>query len=167
MEYYDALDVPANATPAAIKKAYYLKAMKHHPDKNLDNPEADEMFKHISEAYQVLSDPQRRTFYNIHGKEAPGADKSFFADPEKFFRQQFGGDRFVDIIGEISIARDFKEVMSDDQNKQEISTEQRRQARKERVNTLADNLIQKLALYTDAFPIPDPESSPPLGTSFE
>ncbi|EGF82589.1 hypothetical protein BATDEDRAFT_4191, partial [Batrachochytrium dendrobatidis JAM81] len=113
MEYYDLLEIPATASSAVIKKAYYLKAMKCHPDKNLDNPLAEEMFKQISEAYQVLSDPQRRSFYNIHGKAAAvGSEGSVFVDPEQFFRQQFGGDMFVDIIGEISIARDFKDVMA-------------------------------------------------------
>ncbi|EGF76207.1 hypothetical protein BATDEDRAFT_14991 [Batrachochytrium dendrobatidis JAM81] len=113
MEYYDLLEIPATASSAVIKKAYYLKAIKCHPDKNLDNPLAEEMFKQISEAYQVLSDPQRRSFYNIHGKAAAvGSEGSVFVDPEQFFRQQFGGDMFVDIIGEISIARDFKDVMA-------------------------------------------------------
>ncbi|EGF79832.1 hypothetical protein BATDEDRAFT_12013 [Batrachochytrium dendrobatidis JAM81] len=113
MEYYDLLEIPATVSSAVIKKAYYLKAIKCHPDKNLDNPLAEEMFKQISEAYQVLSDPQRRSFYNIHGKAAAvGSEGSVFVDPEQFFRQQFGGDMFVDIIGEISIARDFKDVMA-------------------------------------------------------
>ena len=52
MEYYDLLEIPATASSAVIKKAYYLKAIKCHPDKNLDNPLAEEMFKQISEAYQ-------------------------------------------------------------------------------------------------------------------
>ncbi|KAJ1340243.1 hypothetical protein BSLG_005129 [Batrachochytrium salamandrivorans] len=201
MEYYDLLEIPANASNGAIKKAYYLKAMKYHPDKNLDNPLAEEQFKLISEAYQVLSDPQRRTFYNIHGKEAAaGSEGAVFVDPEKFFRQQFGGDMFVDIIGEISIARDFKEVMaSKDGTKAKdgstvsdgvssagadgvsgqpsastaaksdsaISYELRMQIRRERIHKLSQNLVTKLSLYTDAFPLPDPVSSPPLGTSLD
>jgi DnaJ-class molecular chaperone len=46
------LGVSTNATQAIIKKAYYTSAMKYHPDKNLDDPEAEEKFKQISEAYQ-------------------------------------------------------------------------------------------------------------------
>jgi preprotein translocase subunit Sec63 len=51
-EYYDLLEVDPKATPAQIKKAYYMKAMKFHPDKNRDDPTAEEKFKKISEAYQ-------------------------------------------------------------------------------------------------------------------
>ncbi len=51
-DYYDLLEVPVDASAAQIKKAYYLKAMKSHPDKNPDDPTADERFKAISEAYQ-------------------------------------------------------------------------------------------------------------------
>ncbi|KAL2913267.1 DnaJ-like protein [Polyrhizophydium stewartii] len=177
MEYYDLLEVPAKASSAAIKKAYYLKAMKYHPDKNLDDPTASEKFQQISEAYQVLSDPQRRSFYNQHGKMTAGADGSF-VDPEQFFKQQFGGDKFVDIIGEISIAKDFKEALSGDgaagtgdadgsPGGPTLTYEQRMLVRRERIQTLSQNLVSKLSLYTDAFPLPDPESSPPIGTTMD
>jgi DnaJ-domain-containing protein 1 len=77
MEYYDILQVKADATAAQIKKAYYVLAMKCHPDKNPDDPLAEEKFKKISEAYQVLSDPQRRAFYNIHGKSTGNQEAVF------------------------------------------------------------------------------------------
>lgn len=64
--------------------------MKWHPDKNPDNPEAEAKFKLISEAYQVLYDAQKRTVYNKHGKSS-GAAEGVFADPEAFFKNQFGG----------------------------------------------------------------------------
>ncbi|KAK5671122.1 DnaJ-like protein [Batrachochytrium dendrobatidis] len=96
MEYYDLLEIPATASSAVIKKAYYLKAIKCHPDKNLDNPLAEEISKQISETSRLLQ----------------WVLKDVFVDPEQFFRQQFGGDMFVDIIGEISIARNFKDVMA-------------------------------------------------------
>lgn len=66
LEYYEILGVPHTADTAEIKKAYYRLAMKFHPDKN-DTPEAEEMFKKISEAYQVLSDPVLRKKYNEFG----------------------------------------------------------------------------------------------------
>lgn len=53
--YYDLLGVQPNASPSAIKKAYYMAAMQSHPDKNPDDPEAEERFKQISEAYQGIS----------------------------------------------------------------------------------------------------------------
>ncbi|KAJ3260292.1 hypothetical protein HK103_000927 [Boothiomyces macroporosus] len=173
MSYYDLLQVPADASAATIKKAYYISAMKYHPDKNLDDPTADEKFKQISEAYQgnwililVLSDPQKRAFYNRHGKGAASSD-NVFVDPEQFFKQQFGGEKFVSIIGEISIARDFKEAMGGDQgNSSPITPEERIAQRKSRVSRLVSNLVSKLALYTDAFPSPSIDS-PPVGTTME
>jgi hypothetical protein len=54
MTYYELLCVPPSASASAIKKAYYISAMKYHPDKNLDDPEAEEKFKLISEAYQGI-----------------------------------------------------------------------------------------------------------------
>ncbi|KAJ3039672.1 hypothetical protein HDV00_012016 [Rhizophlyctis rosea] len=180
MDYYDTLCVAATATPAEIKKAYYMKAMKCHPDKNPDDPEADEKFKKISEAYQVLSDPQRRTFYNMHGKQSSGAEATF-VDPEEFFKQQFGGDKFVDIIGEISIAKDFAQALSGgDSDTQKIEgkekggndLEERIVVRTQRVSKLVSTLVNKLSLYVDAFPLPDPNATTPIleqpiGTTIE
>lgn len=77
LEYYNILEVKADATAAQIKKGYYILAMKCHPDKNPDDPQAEEKFKKISEAYQVLSDPQRRAFYNIHGKSSGTQEAAF------------------------------------------------------------------------------------------
>ena len=170
MEYYQLLGVTAAATAAEIKKAYYVKAMKSHPDKNPDDPTAEETFKKISEAYQVLSDPQRRTLYNMHGKAQQGS--GMFMDPEQFFKQQFGGDKFVDIIGEISIAKDFKDAMSsanenstdvNTQKNDSLSLEERIRIRTHRVSNLAENLVSKLSLYTEAFPYLDGTQSPPIG----
>ncbi|KAJ3198891.1 hypothetical protein HDU67_003243, partial [Dinochytrium kinnereticum] len=71
-EYYDTLGVDVMATPAQLKKAYYLMAMKYHPDKNREDPHAEEKFKAISEAYQVLSDPNLRSAYNMYGQQQNG-----------------------------------------------------------------------------------------------
>ncbi|KAI9099478.1 hypothetical protein DFS34DRAFT_593128 [Phlyctochytrium arcticum] len=165
MQYYELLDVAATATAGQIKKAYYLKAMKCHPDKNPDDPHADEKFKAISEAYQVLSDEHRRAMYNQYGVQAGNPD-SQFVDPEEFFKQQFGGDKFVNFIGEISIAKEFAEAMSglaegpDRENKKELTGEERYEVRKQRVEKLIDSLKNKLALYVESFPIETPVIGP-------
>ncbi|KAJ5191721.1 Protein psi1 [Penicillium cinerascens] len=64
---YDALEVKPGATQDEIKKAYRKAALKHHPDKNKDNPQAAEKFKDVSQAYEVLSDPEKRKVYDQFG----------------------------------------------------------------------------------------------------
>ncbi|KAI9183659.1 DnaJ-like protein [Blastocladiella emersonii ATCC 22665] len=156
-EYYDILGVPPNASAGQIKKAYYALAMKFHPDKNDGDSAAEERFKGISEAYQVLSDPALRKQYNEYGKQQ--GPEGGFVDPSEFFKQQFGGDRFVDIIGEISIASEFAQAMSteDDPNltpeerekKDRAASEERARAREARITKLVNNLVNKLSILTE------------------
>ncbi|KAG9395512.1 Chaperone DnaJ [Carpediemonas membranifera] len=68
-DYYSILGVGRNATDAEIKKAYRKLAAKYHPDKAGDDPEAMAKFKEMSEAYQVLSDGQKKDIYDKYGKE--------------------------------------------------------------------------------------------------
>ena len=63
-DYYAVLGVPKNADAAAIKKAYRKLAQQHHPDANAGNPQAEERFKEISAAYDVLGDPEKRAAYD-------------------------------------------------------------------------------------------------------
>jgi molecular chaperone DnaJ len=94
-DYYEILGVARDASPADLKSAFRKLALQHHPDKNPGNHEAEESFKECSEAYAVLSDPEKRERYDRFG-HAGGP-----AFPEGF---PFGGninDIFGDIFGEM------------------------------------------------------------------
>eukprot|EP00629_Pelagomonadales_sp_RCC1024_P009809 CAMPEP_0119273816 /NCGR_PEP_ID=MMETSP1329-20130426/10973_1 /TAXON_ID=114041 /ORGANISM="Genus nov. species nov., Strain RCC1024" /LENGTH=222 /DNA_ID=CAMNT_0007274063 /DNA_START=229 /DNA_END=894 /DNA_ORIENTATION=+ len=98
-DYYRVLGVPKEATEDQIKKAYRKLAVKWHPDKNPGNPEAEEMFKRVAEAYDCLADRQKRAAYDAYGKDGArsvdqggsGMAPHGGVDPEEIFRQMFGG----------------------------------------------------------------------------
>ena len=69
-DYYEVLGVPKDADDAALKKAYRVLAKKYHPDANPGNAEAEAKFKEASEAYGVLSDPEKRKMYDQFGHAA-------------------------------------------------------------------------------------------------
>ncbi|EXA47047.1 hypothetical protein FOVG_04300 [Fusarium oxysporum f. sp. pisi HDV247] len=108
--YYDTLGVQPTATELEIKKAYRKMAIVHHPDKNPNDPTAHEKFQAIGEAYQVLSDSDLRAAYDKFGKDSARPQEGF-ADPAEFFSSIFGGEAFVDWIGEISLMKDLTATM--------------------------------------------------------
>jgi molecular chaperone DnaJ len=69
-DYYEVLGVERGATAQEIKKAYRRVAMKFHPDRNPDDKSAEEKFKEASEAYEILSDDQKRGAYDQYGHDA-------------------------------------------------------------------------------------------------
>ncbi|ANB14509.1 Djp1p [Sugiyamaella lignohabitans] len=108
--YYEILEVSTDASELDIKRAYRKMAIRHHPDKNPDDPTAHERFQAIGEAYQVLSDPDLRKRYDQFGKEQAVPDAGF-EDPAEFFTTIFGGEAFADLIGEISLIKDLTKTM--------------------------------------------------------
>ena len=102
-DYYDLLGVERNVDAKALKSAYRKLAMKYHPDRNPDNPEAEAKFKEINEAYSVLSDDQKRAAYDRMGHAAFGqGGGAGFQDPFDIFSQIFGqggAGGFADMFG--------------------------------------------------------------------
>ncbi len=99
-DYYEVLGVERGAGEDALKKSYRRLAMKYHPDRNPDDTRAEESFKEAKEAYEVLSDPQKRAAYDQFGHDGLNADA--------FGGAGFGGgfrDIFDDVFGDIFGAR--------------------------------------------------------------
>ena len=92
-DYYQLLGVARNASDDEIKKSFRRLAMKYHPDRNRDNPEAEEQFKKVKEAHDVLSDPKKRSAYDQFGHAG--------VDPSMGGGQGFGGGNFSDIFGDV------------------------------------------------------------------
>jgi molecular chaperone DnaJ len=90
-DYYEVLGVSKDTQAADIKKAYRRVAMKNHPDRNPDDPDAENKFKEASEAYEILSDQKKRSAYDQHGHAG--------VDPQ--MGGGYGGDagNFSDIFG--------------------------------------------------------------------
>jgi molecular chaperone DnaJ len=96
-DYYATLGIARDATPEDIKKAYRKKALECHPDRNANNPNAEAAFKLVSEAYEALSDPNRRQVYDQYGEEGlrqgaggPGGFPGGFSSMEEAMRTFMG-----------------------------------------------------------------------------
>lgn len=95
-DYYSLLRVPRTASQDEIKKAYRKVALKYHPDRNAGSAEAEERFKEVTEAYEVLRDPDKRARYDRYGKEGIRGQGGFgggfdFSDALDVFMRDFGG----------------------------------------------------------------------------
>ena len=91
LDYYEVLEITRSADAGEIKKAYRKMALQYHPDRNQGDKEAEEKFKAVNEAYQVLSDEQKRATYDRYGKA--GLDSQGFS--------HFSDMRYEDIMGDL------------------------------------------------------------------
>ena len=94
-DYYEVLGVKKDASASELKKAYRRVAMKFHPDRNPDNAEAEEKFKEASEAYEVLSDGQKKAAYDQYGHAGVDGSSGMGGG------HGFGGGNFSDIFGDV------------------------------------------------------------------
>ena len=99
LDYYEVLNVSRNASGDEIKKTYRKLAIKHHPDHNAGNKDAEEKFKELSEAYEVLNDPQKRRQYDQFGHA--GLKSSFGPGGFDFSRDFTHGADLHDIFGDL------------------------------------------------------------------
>ncbi len=97
-DYYEVLGTGRDASPDEIKRNYRRKAMKFHPDKNPDNKEAEDKFKECAEAYEVLSDPEKRKRYDQYGHDGL---RGFGMHDYSHMNVSDIGDMFGDIFGDI------------------------------------------------------------------
>ncbi|XP_024396902.1 chaperone protein dnaJ 10 isoform X2 [Physcomitrium patens] len=146
-EYYEVLGVQPEATASDIKKAYYMKARAVHPDKNPNDPEAAHNFQVLGEAYQILSDPQKRETYDKFGK--PTVSQDAMMDPAAVFGMLFGSDAFQDYVGQLAMAS--MASMDTDVNGQPVDMREAqakfKEAQREREAQLAVLLLERIDRY--------------------
>ncbi len=103
-DYYERLGISRDATTEEIKRAYRKLALKYHPDRNEGSREAESRFKEVTEAYEVLRDPEKRSTYDRYGEQglrgSPGFGGFDFSDAIEIFMRDFGGfGGFEEIFG--------------------------------------------------------------------
>jgi hypothetical protein len=146
IELYNVLGVEPDATSSQIKKAYYVQARKNHPDRNPNDPTANERFQKIGEAYMILCDERSRFVYDQQGfKGVKEAVPKF--DATALYSMFFGSDKFEPLIGELSLAQQIKAGIDMEQG---VGPEILPFRQRKREVQIAVNLVAKLQPYLDA-----------------
>eukprot|EP00005_Dracoamoeba_jomungandri_P002305 CAMPEP_0174261448 /NCGR_PEP_ID=MMETSP0439-20130205/11437_1 /TAXON_ID=0 /ORGANISM="Stereomyxa ramosa, Strain Chinc5" /LENGTH=411 /DNA_ID=CAMNT_0015345927 /DNA_START=120 /DNA_END=1355 /DNA_ORIENTATION=+ len=144
--YYDVLGVEKDATESQIKKAYYRLARQYHPDKNPDDTEAEDKFKQLSEAYEILSDPEKRSTYDKYGKDAVSGSGTG-PSARAMFRVLFGAGTFDDCFGELSFGMTMDPEFHFMDEREMHYTMKKMQIKREQ--ELVDKLLAKIQVYID------------------
>lgn len=156
--YYDLLGVKTNASELEIKKAYRKLAITTHPDKNPGDETAHARFQAIGEAYQVLSNDDLRKRYDKFGKEEAVPSQGF-EDPAEFFGMIFGGEAFVDLIGELSLMKDLTRTM--DITAKQMEEEEKAQAAEAKMEVKDAKDTHDAAEHAAQTEDKDPATGPP------
>ena len=129
---YVALGVEPSASEAELKRGYYRKSLRLHPDKNPDDPDAAARFMEVSHAYQTLSNPQRRAAYDRDGlaavakADAAGQDGALF-EARMLFSTIFGSEDFEALVGQFSMAAEMavegREISADERKFRQLLRE--------------------------------------------
>ena len=138
--FYDTLGVATNASDTEIKRAYYKKATRCHPDKNPNDPEAKENFQKLASAYHTLSDPKKREQYDVSGAESVNEDQKVHADA--IYTSLFGSEAFEPYIGKLTWAR----LLTQDA---QMTRGEMRELQRRREVRIALNLVKLVRPFVD------------------
>ena len=143
---YDVLGVEPDATPAQIKKAYYIQARKNHPDRNTGDDTASARFQKIGEAYMVLCDERSRFVYDQQGYKGVKEGVPKF-DASALYGMLFGSEKFDTLIGELQLAQQVKAGMDVEAG---VSPEVLPFRQRKREIQIAVNLANRMQAFVDA-----------------
>lgn len=153
-DFYDMLGVAPSASASEIKKAYYKVALRVHPDKNKDDPQAHEKFQKLAQAYQVLSDPALRETYDTKGKKGVNEADLPSIDPAMFIGVLFGSGLFEGYVGTLQLssligdaAQDMRSDVIERKDRKRRAKRHERRTQHRREVKLAIRLQEKIHRY--------------------